>query len=358
MTRKWVWPLFACVLLGALQIGCSDTEDEARPPQLRLTETWVIQGDAAGLFRAHSAALARDGRVYVANAGTAEVRVFDSSAEPTAVFGSEGEGPDQFTYMTWLTLIEDSVAVFDAGSGHLKFFSTEGRFLSSQPLAPSGETSGVAWGAVDQSGEDRAMRVVYAAMPGVNPRGGKDAAQDTVSLRSRSMGQEGGSVEFRTVPNLWWERKKQPNGFSTRVVRDGPAALFAYSGGFIAVGDNVRPEIEILRAEDGITASTVNLGLEATSPPEGAPGVPGRYFQHLVGGDDGVFLVSSSAVQNGQRLWYRITQDGVDGELRLPARDRVLDFDSQSALVLRFSAFDEESIAIARWAVSPEDDGT
>ncbi len=119
--------------------------ENARPPEgIRLPwrigpEPSLSIGVAEGddpymLFRAWGALRLQDGRIVLANAGTQELRVFDSEGTHLATWGGRGEGPGEFTGLTGLAhwpgdsiaawyAPRSGIAVFDAQGNHGRTFS-------------------------------------------------------------------------------------------------------------------------------------------------------------------------------------------------------------------------------------------
>ena len=70
-----------------------------------------------------------DGRVVVANAGTAELRVFDASGQHLATWGRAGEGPSDFSRLVHVgTWPGDSITAWYTGSAGIAVYDGRGRF--------------------------------------------------------------------------------------------------------------------------------------------------------------------------------------------------------------------------------------
>ncbi|HEY8482960.1 MAG TPA: hypothetical protein VIL13_00005 [Longimicrobiales bacterium] len=79
-----------------------------------------------------------DGRIVVADGGSAELRFYDAGGKHLLSAGGKGRGPGEFQRFSGLLLAgRDSLFVFDAAEGRLSFFSTEGNFLGSPRLQPT-----------------------------------------------------------------------------------------------------------------------------------------------------------------------------------------------------------------------------
>jgi hypothetical protein len=82
------------------------------------------------LFRAIDAILFEDGHVVVVNAGTSELRIFDSDGVFQRSFGGPGEGPGEFRVPFAVYHVgRDSLAVWDPQLRRLSIFTTAGQFV-------------------------------------------------------------------------------------------------------------------------------------------------------------------------------------------------------------------------------------
>ncbi len=78
------------------------------------------------------------GRLWVADGGTAELRVFDADGSVLQVLGGRGEGPGEFRRLGLLGgFADDSVAVWDDALGRLTVYSGEGTLARTQRLESS-----------------------------------------------------------------------------------------------------------------------------------------------------------------------------------------------------------------------------
>lgn len=96
-----------------------------------LVDIGVVEGDSAyQLDRVSDAAHLSDGRIVVANAGSAELRIFDPTGRHLKTVGGEGEGPGEFRVVAnvW-RMTGDSILAFDAGLTRLSVFDPEGGFV-------------------------------------------------------------------------------------------------------------------------------------------------------------------------------------------------------------------------------------
>jgi len=97
------------------------------------TEIGTIAGaPESQLFRVSSALRHEDGRIFVANAGTSEVRVYGSDGSHLYSFGREGDGPAEFRSPKLVLLRGDTVFVQDRTA--LVLFDAQGVFLDRRTL--------------------------------------------------------------------------------------------------------------------------------------------------------------------------------------------------------------------------------
>lgn len=124
----------AAALLAVL--GCSNgqrtapvvEEWEAGPDPV--ASIGIAEGEAAyELHRASDAIRMRDGRIIVANSGSSELRVFDSTGAYLRSIGREGGGPGEFRGAIRLfPHAGDSLVVYDSGNGRFSVLDSDGRY--------------------------------------------------------------------------------------------------------------------------------------------------------------------------------------------------------------------------------------
>jgi hypothetical protein len=103
----------------------------------------TIEGEGPeAFFRVSDLHRAPDGRVFVANAGSAEVRIFSADGSHLATWGREGDGPGEFrapgTLVPWP--VGDSMGVWDSRQRRLTLFGPDGEAGRSLPMS---EVAGV-----------------------------------------------------------------------------------------------------------------------------------------------------------------------------------------------------------------------
>ena len=109
-------------------------------------------GDSAAaslLYRVVTARRLSGGRIAVANTGTSEVRIFDSTGRHLSTIGRRGDGPGEFRSPWHLNQIGDSLVVVDIGRGHrYDVFAPNGELVRSftTPVATGTEgTELIGW---------------------------------------------------------------------------------------------------------------------------------------------------------------------------------------------------------------------
>jgi hypothetical protein len=100
-----------------------------------LLEIGVVEGEEAYQFNGIRGALRlADGRLVVANGGTAELRFYDARGRHLRSVGGKGGGPGEFQFMgAPLRLPGDSLLVGERVAPRLSLFTPEGGFVTTYP---------------------------------------------------------------------------------------------------------------------------------------------------------------------------------------------------------------------------------
>jgi hypothetical protein len=110
----------------------------ANAPRLALREELrigVVEGEEhLQFFRVFDVAMAADGRLYVANAGSNEVRVFERDGSYVRSLGRTGDGPGEFRFTGRLLLDADTLIVIDGQLSRATLFDTTGAVVRTEPL--------------------------------------------------------------------------------------------------------------------------------------------------------------------------------------------------------------------------------
>ena len=100
--------------------------------------------DEEQLFRVFSATVLSDGRIAVANSGTAEIRYFDAEGRYLSATGGEGEGPGEFGVLSWLRRFPgDTLVAWDLSTGRLSRLGPAGEYIDSNTFQPPVENQSV-----------------------------------------------------------------------------------------------------------------------------------------------------------------------------------------------------------------------
>ncbi len=103
--------------------------------ELRIGQRWGTGPDAFGRI----SALAVDplGRIWVVDAMSADIRVFDADGRPVRTIGRAGQGPGEFTLPMAIAPAPDgSMWVSDPRQGRIQSFDTAGALVAAHPLPP------------------------------------------------------------------------------------------------------------------------------------------------------------------------------------------------------------------------------
>ena len=95
-----------------------------------LLDIGVLEGDSMyQLYQVAGALKLNDGRIVVANAGSYELRFYDSNGEFLNAVGRQGGGPGEFGGLLWVRGYPgDSLIVYDWRNRRVSFFDDEGNF--------------------------------------------------------------------------------------------------------------------------------------------------------------------------------------------------------------------------------------
>jgi hypothetical protein len=153
------WPLFLLGLWGCESLDQSGPTTEVRDSAgVTIVENngdlgadgggwWVdpdptlsigtFQGDPVfQLYQVQGAARLQDGRIVVSNAGSGEIRVFDGEGRFLVAHGRKGEGPGEFQRPTLTGVLgSDTLVVVDSGLRRISFIQAGVGFLESFPLS-------------------------------------------------------------------------------------------------------------------------------------------------------------------------------------------------------------------------------
>lgn len=100
----------------------------------------AVSGEGAEAFgELYGLAVGADGRIYLLDRATPEVRVFSASGEHLTSFGRSGQGPGELAVPAGLALDgSERIWVFDPGAGRYSVFSADGSFVSTEQRSARG----------------------------------------------------------------------------------------------------------------------------------------------------------------------------------------------------------------------------
>lgn len=211
-----------------------------------VAEIGAVDGDAPyQLFRVTSAALLGDGRIVVANAGTHEIRFYDSRGMFLRSVGHAGEGPGEFRslYDLWAGP-GDSIHAWDFQLRRMSTFTPEGSFAGTRQARMQQHHYGIgtlddgslvagAPMAVQDPGPDGILEAEMLVLR-------DDPAKDVIDTIGRHVHSRAGLVEIPGVTT----RAARPLVFSSVTSADA-------AGSRIAVSTGRDPEVWLYQPVDG-----------------------------------------------------------------------------------------------------------
>ena len=112
-----------------------------------VVEIGIAEGDVNYELAGASGSLRLvDGRIVIANSGTSELRVFDSTGKFIQSIGRKGEGPGEFTGALHLARMSDGeFGVFDQGAQRFSVFDTAGSLVGESRAMAEGNSDFPLW---------------------------------------------------------------------------------------------------------------------------------------------------------------------------------------------------------------------
>jgi hypothetical protein len=146
---------YAYVALSLLSLRCATRDastSDRTTVRLSKIDTLVAESEAAFERGIEVAVSDNDSLVYVLDAGSATIRVFDSTGHSVARYGGSGSGPGELQQPHNLTLLADTLVVIDQGNGRLQFLTLDGNPIRTSAMPPYSHT-----GASSVSGSRRIL---------------------------------------------------------------------------------------------------------------------------------------------------------------------------------------------------------
>jgi hypothetical protein len=115
--------------------------------QWRLEGPTISIGSADGaeeipLHRVRAVARLSDGRIVIANSGSAELRVYGPDGRWLRSIGREGDGPGEFRLLRTFQLVApDTLIAFDSNGPRVTVFTADGLLVSSRAVSAPGEAA-------------------------------------------------------------------------------------------------------------------------------------------------------------------------------------------------------------------------
>ncbi len=314
----------ACVVAS---VGCtkqkaaaSETDRATTLPDpsgaWRLTATPLDIGIADGdphylLHNAVSSLLLDDGRIVVLNAGSQELRFYDTGGKFLNSAGRKGSGPGEFRWPQRIYLAHpDTILVFDAGTQRESLFDTQGRFVRDQPWVPADSEPFPrdAWlyrhtlvdGPPSPDARESVRRLLNALPPLESPRQFRFARVDTQDR-----------VWVRAAP---WD-PQQSTGWSVYAKSGAPLARVTTPPGFEP--EHIGRDFLLGRSYDSVNVEHVRLyrlsGLPAKEPPAPALMAQSSAPAHPAAVPDALRRNMLSVVRNTmaqQEIYYSLPEHG------------------------------------------------
>ena len=109
-------------------------------------------------------AVAEDGRIFVADSGNSDIKVFTSDGQYSGKFGKQGKGPGELEYPTDLAVKAGKVYVADFKNNRVAVFNTDGTFDRNITQGPGNAGISPLSVDVDEQGQvylaDRSHRII------------------------------------------------------------------------------------------------------------------------------------------------------------------------------------------------------
>lgn len=324
-------------------------------PELIIGQTGA---DAVDLFRVRGAVLHPSGGIAVANAGSQEVLFFASDGAVMARAGGEGEGPEQFSNLTWIQGEEDGGTVaYDGGNRRLTHLDESGGFVGTRSVRfdpdrdlPDGAMPGQ--GFVLASLPDSGFVAVPRPLAHLDGEPGELPVTAGVTRFNQEMNEVAvlDDVRMRT----WYETRTE-SGPPIGQVLHAPVFQYSAHGRWLAYTEARTHRVVVV--ESGALSHVLKEArprspVAADSVPQGfvavADSLP-AYDAVQVDGEGRVWLRASPSNIDERAEWRVFSADGETAHrLTLPASTRILDADGERLVLLERDELDVETVAVRR----------
>ena len=189
-----------------------------------------------------------DGRLVVANGGSHELRVYDSTGRWQQSIGRDGEGPGEFRSLGWLDLgVGDTIRTYDWSLLRISVFAPNGSFQRSTYLGAPGEFVGIRPVGVMSDG-----RIVASTQNAVTINAKAGVHRDTVAvLAYDATGRLRDTLGHYLGSEAWVVRG--PNSMSVSARPFGRDFFAAPQGSLLIVGTADSPEVQYVNADGRVS---------------------------------------------------------------------------------------------------------
>ena len=233
------------------------------------TSSWTLSaeprariGSADGppsqsLDRVYGGLVAPDGRILLANSGTAELRFFDPRGRFLFASGRRGSGPGEFQGINWMGLTRgDSILLYDMRQRRFSVLDGTGRFGRSFALPPS-------VGAAQPAGTLADGTILLAAQEPYDPRVQVGVVRDRlVLLRATATGEVTGPLA--SVPGAEWLLYSHPSSYRATQLPFGRTGHVVAAGEHVVYASSDAAELSVY---DRAGSLVRKIGFEAESRP-------------------------------------------------------------------------------------------
>lgn len=133
-STDWILPVSVATEIREVDPVHVEKRDEA---SVQLVEDLVLSPESSAgvmLYQPRAVVSSADGRIFVADRGSNDVKIFDRNGDYLSAFGGEGQGPGEFGRLADLALVGDTLVVHDSRNRRLSRWSLAGELIEEHPL--------------------------------------------------------------------------------------------------------------------------------------------------------------------------------------------------------------------------------
>jgi hypothetical protein len=247
-------------------LACASPRTETRrsnAPVSLSQEPLLTIGGARGhpLYEVIGATIV-DGQIVVANAGSREIQVYDTTGNLVRAFGHQGKGPGEFVDITWLQEVNGQLFVYDRQLDRISEFDLDGRLIHTANAAvPRGYTYVRALGVLTDGSV-----LVFAQPERHTPRTMPSRYRDTLDLLRLA---PDGTYRDSIGAAVWTERYVERWGRGGQIFLDVPfgrRSAIAVRGPHYYLMEDDDPRIDVYDTTGTLLRSLgENVGYSAQS---------------------------------------------------------------------------------------------